>query len=174
MVGVAFLPLAFGRLAFNPKTNHHFNKNLDAQRGSAESVSRNSGNEGTKFIGLNRSFFNFWKSSKLFLKKTKICVREKQSFLSKGNLPKMNGWIDIEFKAGKIRTPRTLGIASANFPRKGGWEDFSGKKDENPFFILHSRYPRSDRVGRDIFVTARFSSILPYYFHIDSVNFCGN
>jgi hypothetical protein len=58
-VVAAFLMLAFSRFAFNRKTNHHFNKNLDAQSGSAETVSRNSGIEGTKFIGLNRPFFDF-------------------------------------------------------------------------------------------------------------------
>jgi hypothetical protein len=50
---------AFSRFALNRKTNHHFNKNLDAQRGFIGTDSRNSEIEGTKFIGLNRPFFDF-------------------------------------------------------------------------------------------------------------------
>ena len=55
----AFLSLVLPHFAFKRKTEHHFNKNLDARSGSTSNFSRNSGTEGTKFIDLNRDFLLF-------------------------------------------------------------------------------------------------------------------
>ena len=71
-----FLCLAFGRFAFERKTNHHFNKNLDAQRGFIQTDFRNSGIEGTKFIGLIRPFSNFNFYSDYFYESTGVCGRK--------------------------------------------------------------------------------------------------
>ena len=75
--------LAFVRFAFKRKTDHHFNKNLDAQRCTALKFSRISKIEGTKFIDLNRDFLNFCFSSDYFYLNSRLCVRKLQDFWPK-------------------------------------------------------------------------------------------
>ena len=74
------LSLALPHFAFKRKTDHHFNKNLDAQSGSTSKFSRNSGIEGTKFIDLNRDFLLFCFASDYFYLNSRLCGRALQDF----------------------------------------------------------------------------------------------
>ncbi len=75
-----FKALPFVHFSFKLNTDHHFNKNLEDLGCSTSKFSRNSGIEGTKFIGLNRDFLLFCFSSDYFSFNSRPCVRKLQDF----------------------------------------------------------------------------------------------
>ena len=88
-----FKALPFVHFSFKLNTDHHFNKNMDAQRCSTLKFSRNSGIEGTKFIDLNRDFLLFCFASDYFYLNSRLCVRKLQDFWPK----EMSRWRTLNY-----------------------------------------------------------------------------